>query len=636
MNKLLTILLCALLLPAAAAAQSVESIKKDKSFIWGEGTGDSFDEADQAALQQLSSQISVWVESNLTVKQKEEMKNGQFNSSQNVSAQTSTFTAAQLTGAKMITLSQEDPCRVFRYISQSDVNAMMEARRERVRSLVATGVKAEQRLQIDDALRNYYWALVLAGNVPGGVDVQIGSDKGSAYSLLPTKINAVVATLAGTVTSLTPEGNTKRADLYFTYAGKPVATLQFKFFDGQNNIGPVGARDGLCQVDLMKNVTDKVRVTYEVKYRQEAENLDPELRLAFQRGKLPSIKSSFDLPLKGVKMNASAHDQQKAQQAAINASAAAADEAAMKPQEGRQKKQMDMMKVPNPADYEAVMARVERALQTANIRDVKDCFTDDAYGLFDTLVNHTGKLSLTGKQQYEFVNTGYQVLARFMKIRMKFKNGRSFMENIVFRFNNEQKIASFAFALTNKAETDIYSASLAWPQVSKYTIAAFMEDYQTAYALRRLDYLDAIFSERALIITGTVLKPGKGIARELHDGQQLSLNPNEPKITYTRLTKSEFLKRLAMQFKSREYIHLTFEENVSKVITNENLPGASAFGIQLKQIYTSPSYSDEGRLSLMLNMVKPDSPMIEVRLWQPMEAKPADLGEFLSAENMGY
>ncbi len=636
MKKLLTILLCALMVPAMAEAQSAESIKKDKSYIWAEGTGDTVDDADQDALQQLSSQISVWVESKLTVEQKEEMKNGKFSGSQKVNAQTSTFTAAQLTGAKMIVLSQDEPCRVFRYISQKDVDAMMEARRDRVRDFVTTGVNAEKRLQIDDALRNYYWALVLAGNVPGGVDVQIGSDKGSAHSLLPTKINAVLSMLAGTVTSLTPDGGTKRADLYFTYAGKPVATLQFKFFDGKNNIGPVSARDGMSQVDLMNNVTDKVRINYEVQYKQEAENLDPELRLAFQRGKLPKIKNGFELPLQGVKMNASARDQQKAQEAAINASSAAADEAAMKPQQGREKQQMDMMKVPNPADYEAIMARVEKALETANIRDVRDCFTDGAYALFDTLVNSTGKLSLTGKQQYEFVNTGQQVLARFMKIRMKFSKGRSFMENIVFRFNSERKIQSFAFALTNKAETDIYSASLGWPQVSKYTIAAFMEDYQTAYALRRIEYLKAIFSERALIITGTVLKPGKGIARELQDGQKLSLNPNEPKITYTRLTKSEFLKRLTAQFKSREYIHLAFEENISKVITNENLPGASAFGIQLKQIYTSPSYSDEGRLSLMLNMVNPANPMIEVRLWQPMEAKPADLGEFLSAENMGY
>ena len=79
MKKLLTILLCALMVPAMAEAQSAESIKKDKSYIWAEGTGDTVDDADQDALQQLSSQISVWVESKLTVEQKEEMKNGKFN-----------------------------------------------------------------------------------------------------------------------------------------------------------------------------------------------------------------------------------------------------------------------------------------------------------------------------------------------------------------------------------------------------------------------------------------------------------------------------------------------------------------------------------------------------------------------------
>lgn len=33
-----------------------------------------------------------------------------------------------------------------------------------------------------------------------------------------------------------------------------------------------------------------------------------------------------------------------------------------------------------------------------------------------------------------------------------------------------------------------------------------MEDYQTAYLLQRIDYLDKIFSDDAIIITGTMLK----------------------------------------------------------------------------------------------------------------------------------
>ena len=632
MKKLFLFLFCTLV-PAWAWAQSIEKIKNDPSYYWAEGTGDTMEDADADAMQQLVSQITVWVQHEMDI----EVKEAGGNYQQKVKDHTNAVSAAQLTGAKSIPISPEGPARMFRYISHKAVEDMMKQRRERIVSLVKTGKKAEERLQIDDALRNYYWALVLAGNVPKEPEIDFYGDKGQASTVLPTKIKAVLSSLAGRVTNVTPDGSTKRADVFFTYAGKPVATLQYKFFDGQNYVGPVSARDGQSQVDLQPSVTDKLKITYELRFKQEAENLDPELRLAFSKRKLPVITGvSAELDMKEVKTNASERQQQEQQEAAIAASKSASEASGVRPEQSREKKQMEKETVPNPADYEAAMSRIEKAISAANPALAKDDFTPDAYKLFDTLIHTTGKLSLTGAQQYEYVKADYLVLARFMKIRMKFRNGKSFMENLVFRFNTQKKVESFAMALTQKAEADIFSASLSWPEVSRYGILRFMEDYQTAYALRRIDYLDAIFSEHALIITGTVLKPGKGTAPELSDGKNLKISPDQ-NISYTRLTKSEFLKRLRSQFKSREYIHLSFEENRSEVLnTNGAIAHGYAFGIQLKQIYTSPSYSDVGRLSLMLNMRNPDQPMIEVRLWQPMEATPAVLGDFLSQENMGW
>lgn len=155
----------------------------------------------------------------------------------------------------------------------------------------------------------------------------------------------------------------------------------------------------------------------------------------------------------------------------------------------------------------------------------------------------------------------------------------------------------------------------------------FLEDYQTAYALKRLDYLKQIFSDNAIIITGTVLKPTQGIFNQ--EGRSIEFGNNE-KVQYRRLTKEEYLKRLSGHFKSREYIHLTFEDNITRIInTGGLLPDGAAFGIQIKQIYNSPSYADKGYLTLVLNM-QGKQPVIEVRLWQPQKDEMIKLDEFLS------
>jgi hypothetical protein len=41
-----------------------------------------------------------------------------------------------------------------------------------------------------------------------------------------------------------------------------------------------------------------------------------------------------------------------------------------------------------------------------------------------------------------------------------------------------------------------------WSEYSRVTIINFIENYKTAYALKRLDYIESIFSDNALIIVG--------------------------------------------------------------------------------------------------------------------------------------
>ena len=45
--------------------------------------------------------------------------------------------------------------------------------------------------------------------------------------------------------------------------------------------------------------------------------------------------------------------------------------------------------------------------------------------------------------------------------------------------------------------------------------------------------------------------------------------------------------------------------------------GEEIYGIQIRQLYASNSYADEGYLFLVVDLRNPDDPIIHVRVWQP-------------------
>ena len=71
-------------------------------------------------------------------------------------------------------------------------------------------------------------------------------------------------------------------------------------------------------------------------------------------------------------------------------------------------------------------------------------------------------MTIAGKSNYTFLNADNLILARSLpvKIRIKGSNPKTFMDNISFRFDPEQKkIVNLSFTLTKKAEDDIFNAA---------------------------------------------------------------------------------------------------------------------------------------------------------------------------------
>ncbi len=594
-------------------AQSIDEIKKNSNYIWGEGNGTTMSDAEGEALRQMSVQISVSVYNSSYDEESND------NSVQKAVLQS--VSSAKFTNVQMRVLEEEPNAKVFCFMPRSEVKKMFEKRANHIANMVDAGKTAESRMMIDEALRNYYWALVLAKTTPEPVEIEFNDKKGEATSLLPIKIKSVLAMINASVKEIQDD---KNIILDFTYNGKPVSSLNFKYNDGQSIVGPIVARDGIGEASMASIPADgKLHLTYELRFRNEVDPTDSDIAGAFNAGILPNINSSVAIAIKS-------NSKKKAAAPAL----ASAEILAAQPT--NDKRSIAMQNADNTDDLQKAVLAVEAAISSNNPKSAFNYFTPEGYTLFANLMAKNGKVTLVGKaQSHNFIIADGYIIGRATNIKRQFRNGKAFMEKLVYRFNPEsRKIESVAFALTQRAENDIMNAAASWPEVSRWAILNFMEDYQTAFALKRTDYINSIFSDDALIITGTILKKLNNAERAFDRSKSLDLGGPKD-IAYSQLSKTEYIDRLRKIFNTREYVHLQFEDNVTRMIDLPAINGinkGAAFGIEIKQRYESTGYSDDGYLTMVFD-TRGKLPIIHVRLWQPDKNNMMSLQEFISRFN---
>ena len=137
-------------------------------------------------------------------------------------------------------------------------------------------------------------------------------------------------------------------------------------------------------------------------------------------------------------------------------------------------------------------------------------------------------------------------------------------------------------------------------------IVDFVENFRTAYNRKDIDLLNSVFSDKALIITGKVVKekPNSDLTR-------MTLNNN--KVVYIKQSKQEYITNLTRVFKNTKYINVKFGE--IEVVQHPKYD--DVYGVTLKQYWHTSGYSDEGYLFLMIDFRDADNPLIQVRTWQP-------------------
>jgi len=180
-------------------------------------------------------------------------------------------------------------------------------------------------------------------------------------------------------------------------------------------------------------------------------------------------------------------------------------------------------------------------------------------------------------------------------------------QDMVIEFTSGGKISDIYIALAPHQYAKIMRSSNEVSDIRyREKIVDLVENFRTAYNCKDLPFLNDIYSDEALIITGKVLtvKPRGDVPAAI----------NQQKIEYSVQNKKQYLTKLKTVFDSNSYINIRFVDIVVK--RHEGNP--NIYGVTLKQEWNTTRYSDEGWLFLMIDYENEENPQIWVRTWQPL------------------
>ena len=583
-------------LAASLMAQTVEEIQQSDEYLWGTGNATTLRQADNEALASLISQISTNVSAQFEQVTTEEAQNSNIKTQEQVKSIINTYSHATLTNTQRIVIQNEPDAAVLRYIKKSEIQRIFNGRKVKLLDFAQEAMRLEKKSQVADALRYYYWALTLLQSYPDGNYLTMKDDEGHEQLLIswiPKQMNNIFAHISLSVEGEQLDGNLKTITLKVLYKGKPARNYDYSYFDGRDWSNIYSAKDGLGLVELPAIASvDGLSVKTEYMFEGEA-NIDSELAEVMESVTPIAMRNAY-LKLSAPQQTSAAQPANTQQGENLLASAMQAKET---------NSGMKFLSSETAAPYEQTMAKVEQAIRTRNFDGIESLCTPEGYDMFQRLIKY-GNCKILRQPNLKYLSYNGEITCRSLPMSFTFQgNRRTFVEDIVFQMTPEGKITSLSFGLNKPAVDDIMNQT-AWGDTARQVLITFLESYKTAYALKRLEYIRSIFSDDALIITGSVVKASGQMERQPIDGKV---------VKYTRQTKGEYMKKLEHIFAGNEFINLRFADNQVR----KSGVGGEIYGIQIKQDYFSSSYGDTGYLFLMVDLNHPKEPIIHVRTWQP-------------------
>lgn len=200
--------------------------------------------------------------------------------------------------------------------------------------------------------------------------------------------------------------------------------------------------------------------------------------------------------------------------------------------------------------------------------------------------------------------TGYQI--RNIPLLMKPSGEREFNEDeyqeAVISFDKQGNVESFYLTISMNLYMKVISDNREVTDLRRrQLILDYVEQFRTSYNQKDIHFLEQVFSDDALIITGKVIQ------------QRHSDGMTSPKVQYNKQSKQQYLSNLRRVFQNTKYLHVNFDEiEVMRHPTNKDF-----YGVTLHQGWTSNTYHDEGYVFLLWDFRNENAPQIHVRTWQP-------------------
>ncbi len=621
---LFTSLILCFLLSSSVLAQSKDQITgnarimkrimaESDRYSFASASDDTLDVAVSHAVQLLAGQISTNVKVTSEHSLSSMTKDKQLFESEMFRQVANTFTNVNLKDYHVLTVGaptkKKNEYTAFVYIGNDKVEEIVREIQEKEKAAVAEkarilakdiqfyydeGCRSLQDLRIGDALKYFYWGAALSS----GTEMAI-KDEGVIMTAHPlfdalidrTMNNIIVQAGCLQTKKVNDFQTTHNVQLAFFFKDgdelEKITNLDFSYHDGNTYLTGARVRDGVSMIELNYPLDEiSVCCTYQYGENETPSDVAERIRSVKMRSYSSAYKTArIDKNAKPVPMLAQVQDKDES----LTRSVENVDDA-------------ETLSDTVADDYSALKAIVDDivdAIEQKQYYKVRYDFTEEGYDCFCKLVAN-GEASVIDVPELTFIKFGNLTLCRSITMLFRYRGNKQFVENVTFRFNKDGLIESLAYTLSEVAQKAILDND-DWKRESKLTLLSFMEDYQTAYALRRIDYLERIFSENALIISGY-----KVMKKEHSDGICL-----HGYTRYDTLNKAQCMNRLGRQFKTKEYINLNFTDTDFKQAFNVE----DFFGIRVRQEYFSSNYGDVGYLFLLVDL-RGEDPIIHVRAWQ--------------------
>ena len=612
MKRLLTLILllmgaitsyAQLSLYSTADQNLYEEICEDVQFakyVWAVGYGDTIEEADNMALKSLSS-IDLNIVTLHTGETVNDVSGGVARSRERDEEKFVGTAMMSLSNIHRIDLSNVQyqgytyPYVILRYVTADEWSKRYDSLKKKIMDYLE-GV--EYQTSVVDQLRDYTWAYALLSQYNGEA---IKVEGCNADQFVMSKIRELLNDIEVKVTGIEKDENNKhypfKLFLDFMYEDEPLSDITFSYYDGGGQVDGESVKDGRGMV-VMKRLPETFDITIDCFMENLARQRDPGiyqtiLQLKNNGGALAgSVKKIVTEP-KGVKPRKSVD---------TNATASVVAENLKQVEASYGKTTL----ATDAEVYGKIMSEIVASFQNISGDDVRHHFTDKAWKEYDKIVKE-GNPVVARTPAWKFVKFDSLVICRELPLKLKFPSSRkAFIEDVVFRFNERtKKVESVAYKLSSNTEKCIMAKD--WPERDRLTLITFLEDYRSAYCLRDIAYIKKVFSDDAYIITGKVLQKSKV---KYNDQQELK---EGDRVIYTRQSKQEYVENLGRSFRSKEFVNVRFEEcDVCSGFAAKQ----GIYAVQVRQLYTSNNYADEGILTLAIDMREEVNPLVRVRVWQ--------------------